>query len=122
MRYFNRKQITKKLRINLSCSVRNFLLSIFNQNCSHYNFRIVLVDLISVGKARECRMESDCAGIQNTTCLADQRDGRTRCLCGDYNAPVNGACTNKYKGKILLRIINDIDLINKKYIYVSIKI
>ncbi|XP_035722613.1 low-density lipoprotein receptor 1-like isoform X3 [Vespa mandarinia] len=50
-----------------------------------------------VGKARECRSESDCAGIQNTTCLADQRDGKTRCLCGDYNAPVNGACNNKYK-------------------------
>lgn len=50
-----------------------------------------------VGKARECRMDSDCAGIQNTTCLADRRDGRTRCLCGDYNAPVNGACTNKFK-------------------------
>ncbi|XP_035722612.1 low-density lipoprotein receptor 1-like isoform X2 [Vespa mandarinia] len=49
------------------------------------------------GKARECRSESDCAGIQNTTCLADQRDGKTRCLCGDYNAPVNGACNNKYK-------------------------
>ncbi|XP_017755895.1 PREDICTED: uncharacterized protein LOC108547754 isoform X2 [Eufriesea mexicana] len=50
-----------------------------------------------VGKARECKLESDCAGIQNTTCMADQRDGRTRCLCGDYSAPLNGACTNKFK-------------------------
>ncbi|XP_071556309.1 uncharacterized protein Sosie [Temnothorax nylanderi] len=49
------------------------------------------------GKARECRMESDCAGIQNTTCMADPRDGRTRCLCGDYSAPLNGACANKFK-------------------------
>lgn len=49
------------------------------------------------GKARECRVESDCAGIQNTTCIADPRDGRTRCLCGDYSAPLNGACTNKFK-------------------------
>ncbi|XP_078047663.1 oogenesis-related protein sosie [Augochlora pura] len=50
-----------------------------------------------VGKARECKLESDCAGIQNTTCMADPRDGRTRCLCGDYSAPMNGACNNKYK-------------------------
>ncbi|XP_015438330.1 PREDICTED: uncharacterized protein LOC107193403 [Dufourea novaeangliae] len=50
-----------------------------------------------VGKARECKLESDCAGIQNTTCIADPRDGRTRCLCGDYSAPLNGACTNKFK-------------------------
>ncbi|XP_076640118.1 oogenesis-related protein sosie [Colletes latitarsis] len=50
-----------------------------------------------VGKARECKLESDCAGIQNTTCMADSRDGRTRCLCGDYSAPLNGACTNKFK-------------------------
>lgn len=49
------------------------------------------------GKARECRVETDCAGIQNTTCIADHRDGRTRCLCGDYSAPLNGACTNKFK-------------------------
>lgn len=50
-----------------------------------------------VGKARECKLESDCSGIQNTTCMADPRDGRTRCLCGDFSAPLNGACTNKYK-------------------------
>ncbi|XP_003393278.1 uncharacterized protein LOC126919897 [Bombus affinis] len=50
-----------------------------------------------VGKARECKLESDCAGIQNTTCMSDHRDGRTRCLCGDYSAPLNGACTNKFK-------------------------
>lgn len=49
------------------------------------------------GKARECRMESDCAGIQNTTCMADHRDGKTRCLCGDYSAPLNGACHIKFK-------------------------
>ncbi|KAF3424866.1 hypothetical protein E2986_12435 [Frieseomelitta varia] len=50
-----------------------------------------------VGKARECKLESDCAGIQNTTCMADPRDGRTRCLCGDFSPPLNGACTNKFK-------------------------
>jgi len=44
-------------------------------------------------------MESDCAGIQNTTCMADPRDGRTRCLCGDHSPPINGACINKFKGK-----------------------
>ncbi|XP_043516596.1 uncharacterized protein LOC122532143 isoform X2 [Frieseomelitta varia] len=49
------------------------------------------------GKARECKLESDCAGIQNTTCMADPRDGRTRCLCGDFSPPLNGACTNKFK-------------------------
>ncbi|XP_066598410.1 uncharacterized protein sosie [Prorops nasuta] len=50
-----------------------------------------------VGKAKECKLESECAGIQNTTCMSDPRDGRTRCLCGDYSAPQNGACTNKFK-------------------------
>ncbi|KAK0080575.1 hypothetical protein PV325_013735 [Microctonus aethiopoides] len=51
----------------------------------------------SIGKARECKIESDCGAIQNTTCMADPRDGKTRCLCGDYSAPINGLCTNKYK-------------------------
>lgn len=51
-----------------------------------------------IGKARECKLESDCAGIQNTTCMADPRDGRMRCLCGDYSAPLNGVCINKLKG------------------------
>ncbi|XP_032683730.1 uncharacterized protein LOC116850044 [Odontomachus brunneus] len=50
-----------------------------------------------VGKARECKMHSDCIGIQNTSCMSDSQNGRTRCLCGDYSPPVNGACTNKFK-------------------------
>ena len=63
---------------------------------------VAFVVVISVGKARECKLESDCAGIQNTTCMADPRDGRTRCLCGDFSPPLNGACTNKFKGNQLL--------------------
>ncbi|KOX80942.1 hypothetical protein WN51_00860 [Melipona quadrifasciata] len=55
-----------------------------------------------VGKARECKLESECAAIQNTTCMADPRDGRTRCLCGDFSPPLNGACTNKFKGNQFL--------------------
>lgn len=56
-----------------------------------------------MGKARECRVESDCAAIQNTTCTSDPRDTKTlRCLCGDYTAPVNGLCANKYKGTEIL--------------------
>lgn len=51
-----------------------------------------------VGKARECKVEADCTAIQNTTCMVDPRDSRTRCLCGDYTAPINALCTNKYKG------------------------
>ncbi|XP_043269033.1 uncharacterized protein sosie [Venturia canescens] len=51
-----------------------------------------------VGNARECKVESDCITIQNTTCLQDRpRDSKTRCLCGDYTAPVNGRCNNKGK-------------------------
>ncbi|XP_077259492.1 oogenesis-related protein sosie isoform X2 [Temnothorax americanus] len=66
---------------------------------SHYRRKRMTDDLTwqQAGKARECRMESDCAGIQNTTCMSDPRDGRTRCLCGDYSAPLNGACANKFK-------------------------
>lgn len=59
---------------------------------------LINADVNLVGRARECKLESDCAGIQNTTCIADSRDGRTRCLCGDYSAPLNGACINKFKG------------------------
>ncbi|XP_011143728.1 uncharacterized protein LOC105185723 [Harpegnathos saltator] len=50
-----------------------------------------------VGKARECKVHSDCIGIQNTSCISDHQDGRRRCLCGDYSAPLNGLCANKYK-------------------------
>ncbi|XP_033218858.1 uncharacterized protein LOC117174152 [Belonocnema kinseyi] len=48
-----------------------------------------------VGKARECTSESNCAAIRNTSCMVDPKDSNTRCLCGDYSAPINGACTNK---------------------------
>ncbi|XP_043794335.1 uncharacterized protein LOC122715865 [Apis laboriosa] len=64
-----------------------------------------------VGRARECKLESDCAGIQNTTCIADPRDGRTRCLCGDYSAPLNGACINKFKA-LHFSCNNDSECIN----------
>ncbi|KYQ48254.1 hypothetical protein ALC60_12582 [Trachymyrmex zeteki] len=48
------------------------------------------------GKARECKTETDCGAILNTTCIADSR-GKTRCLCDDNSAPINGLCTNKFK-------------------------
>lgn len=76
--------------------------NIFCNNIAYYSYYIALyriISIIAVGKARECKMKSDCDGIQNTTCMADPRDGRTRCLCGDYSAPLNGACTNKFKGR-----------------------
>ena len=44
-------------------------------------------------------MESVCAAIQNTSCMADPKDEIMRCLCGDYSAPINGVCTNKFQGK-----------------------
>lgn len=52
---------------------------------------------ITASSARECKTNSDCAAIQNTTCMSDQRDGKTRCLCGDYSPPKNGVCNNKFK-------------------------
>ncbi|XP_018376002.1 PREDICTED: uncharacterized protein LOC108769481 [Trachymyrmex cornetzi] len=48
------------------------------------------------GTARECKLETDCAGIQNTSCMADDL-GKTRCLCADTSAPINGACILKFK-------------------------
>lgn len=60
---------------------------------------LILPILIAVGNARDCKTESDCITIQNTTCLQDRpHDSKTRCLCGDYSAPINGRCTNKGKG------------------------
>ncbi|XP_020293706.1 uncharacterized protein LOC109859655 [Pseudomyrmex gracilis] len=65
-----------------------------------------------VGKARECKMDNDCAGIQNTTCMSDRKDGKLRCLCGDYTAPLNGACANKYKAIHALCTNNDECILN----------
>lgn len=48
------------------------------------------------GRSRTCKSDAGCAGILNTTCIADT-DGKTRCLCGDLSSPVNGACTNTFK-------------------------
>lgn len=64
---------------------------------------------VSVGKSRICKLESDCRSIPNTTCIADVQDGKTRCLCGDYSAPVNGACTNIHKGKTMTVKIDGIE-------------
>ncbi|XP_057335747.1 uncharacterized protein LOC130674438 isoform X1 [Microplitis mediator] len=51
----------------------------------------------SLGKARECKIESDCSAIQNTTCVQDPNGDKKRCLCGDLSAPVNGYCSYQYK-------------------------
>ncbi|KAH0551866.1 hypothetical protein KQX54_002301 [Cotesia glomerata] len=58
-----------------------------------------------VGKARECKAESDCSAIQNTTCVQDPIGDKKRCLCGDLSAPVNGFCS--YQFKALHAICND---------------
>ncbi|XP_024936171.1 uncharacterized protein LOC107263045 [Cephus cinctus] len=50
-----------------------------------------------VGKARECRMDADCAGILNTTCTSDRTVGKSRCLCSDRSVPMNGICNVKWK-------------------------
>ncbi|XP_051157362.1 uncharacterized protein LOC127279191 [Leptopilina boulardi] len=49
----------------------------------------------SVGKARECKTQSNCEGIRNTFCMIHPQDNIMRCLCGDYSAPDNGLCKNK---------------------------
>ncbi|XP_074109154.1 oogenesis-related protein sosie [Cotesia typhae] len=59
----------------------------------------------SLGKARECKAESDCSAIQNTTCVQDPNGDKKRCLCGDLSAPVNGFCS--YQFKALHAICND---------------
>ncbi|XP_011298777.1 uncharacterized protein sosie isoform X2 [Fopius arisanus] len=48
-----------------------------------------------VGVAKTCKSESDCIGIGNTSCVADPKDGKTKCLCSDLTAPYNGACLHK---------------------------
>ncbi|XP_011298776.1 uncharacterized protein sosie isoform X1 [Fopius arisanus] len=49
----------------------------------------------SFGVAKTCKSESDCIGIGNTSCVADPKDGKTKCLCSDLTAPYNGACLHK---------------------------
>lgn len=47
--------------------------------------------------AKECTSHADCATIQNTSCVP-AADNRMRCLCGDFEAPINGYCQAKFKG------------------------
>lgn len=49
-------------------------------------------------KGRECSTHADCATLQTTSCVRDPNDSKTRCLCGDNTAPINGQCFGKYKG------------------------
>lgn len=58
-----------------------------------------LIFFILVGKARECKTQSNCEGIRNTYCMIHPQDNIMRCLCGDYSAPDNGLCKNKIQGK-----------------------
>jgi len=48
-------------------------------------------------KGKDCITNIDCVGIADTSCVKDV-DYRTRCLCGDFRAPVNGYCAAKSKG------------------------
>ncbi|XP_063992216.1 uncharacterized protein LOC135170377 isoform X2 [Diachasmimorpha longicaudata] len=50
---------------------------------------------IPVGVAKSCKIEADCTGIGNTSCVSDPKDGKTKCLCSDLTAPYNGACLHK---------------------------
>ncbi|XP_077284030.1 oogenesis-related protein sosie [Arctopsyche grandis] len=47
---------------------------------------------------RECNVEMDCAGIQDTSCVRHPSDSKLRCLCGDNDSPINGKCESKMKG------------------------
>ncbi|XP_063992215.1 uncharacterized protein LOC135170377 isoform X1 [Diachasmimorpha longicaudata] len=49
----------------------------------------------SFGVAKSCKIEADCTGIGNTSCVSDPKDGKTKCLCSDLTAPYNGACLHK---------------------------
>ncbi|XP_044741469.1 uncharacterized protein LOC123302564 [Chrysoperla carnea] len=49
-------------------------------------------------RGKDCTMESECAGIQDTSCVPDPLDKKMRCLCGDNKAPQNGQCQAKIKG------------------------
>lgn len=68
------------------------------------------MELVTVLRGRDCQFESDCNGIQNTSCVPDPRDLKLRCLCGDNEAPVNGVCKSKLKGKLFGIIISVIEL------------
>ncbi|XP_055615696.1 uncharacterized protein LOC129761891 [Toxorhynchites rutilus septentrionalis] len=48
-------------------------------------------------KTKDCTNHADCLTIQNTSCVP-AADGRLQCLCGDFEAPINGYCQAKYKG------------------------
>lgn len=50
-----------------------------------------------LAKGKECASNIDCIGITDTSCVKDY-DYKTRCLCGDFRAPVNGFCSTKSKG------------------------
>ena len=48
---------------------------------------------------KECKSDTDCAGIANTTCMRHPDDTKLRCLCGEKKSPHNGACHHSKQGK-----------------------
>ncbi|XP_065220021.1 uncharacterized protein sosie isoform X2 [Planococcus citri] len=40
----------------------------------------------------ECKTDSDCSSIPNTSCALDPADKRQKCLCADSAPPVAGDC------------------------------
>lgn len=61
-------------------------------------FAILICIIYFLARGKECNINTDCIGIQDTSCVKDY-DTKLRCLCGDYRAPVNGYCSTKDKGK-----------------------
>lgn len=47
---------------------------------------------------KECKSDTDCAGIANTTCMRHPDDTKLRCLCGEKKSPQNGACHHSKQG------------------------
>jgi hypothetical protein len=62
-------------------------------------FNALIIVLFWAVSGKECKSDTDCAGITNTTCMRHPDDTKMRCLCGEKKSPQNGACHHSKQGK-----------------------
>jgi len=62
-------------------------------------FNALIFVLFSAVSGKECKSDTDCVGIANTTCMRHPEDTKMRCLCGEKKSPQNGACHHSKQGK-----------------------
>ncbi|KAI8431794.1 hypothetical protein MSG28_016214 [Choristoneura fumiferana] len=73
-------------------------------------------DVAPIGPiAKECFKPSDCLAVSSSSCVRTHYEAKTRCLCGDNSAPINGQYADILKTSMIAIVV--VTCIRKMLVY-----